>query len=60
MRPVPLMLTGGLTALAVAYLSPLIADPELHAWAMALGITSALIGVDGWRRTRTWNPGDYA
>lgn len=60
MRPVPLMLTGGLTALAVAYLAPLITDPELHTWAMALAITSALIGVDGWRRTRNWNPGDYA
>lgn len=60
MRPVSLLLTGGLSALAVAYLIPLINDPELHAWAMAGGIVAALIGVDGWRRTRTWNPGDYA
>ena len=59
-RPVPLMLTGGLIALTVAYLSPLITDPTAHIAAIAASLAGALVGVDGWRLSRTWNPGDYA
>jgi hypothetical protein len=60
MRPVSLMLTGGFLTFAAAYVLPLATDPTLHNAVWTLAITAALMGVEGWRRTRTWNPGDYA
>jgi hypothetical protein len=60
MRPVSLMLTGGFLTFAAAYVLPLITDPTLRKAVWALTITAALICIEGWRRTRTWNPGDYA
>lgn len=60
MRPVPQMLSGGFLTLTAAYLSPLITDPTYTQAAWAVAVIGALIGLDGWRRTKTWNPGDYA
>jgi hypothetical protein len=54
------MLSGGFLTVTVAYLSPLATDPTLRNAVWALTITAALICIEGWRRTRAWNPGDYA
>jgi hypothetical protein len=54
------MLTGGFLTLAAAYLSPLATDPTYTQAAWAVAVIGALLGLDGWRRTKTWNPGDYA
>lgn len=60
MRPVPQMLSGGFLTLTATYLSPLATDPSDTNTAWAVALVGALIGLDGWRRTKTWNPGDYA
>jgi hypothetical protein len=54
------MLTGGFLTITAAYLSPLATDPTDTNTAWAVAVIGALLGLDGWRRTRTWNSGDYA
>lgn len=60
MRPIHLMLCGGFTVLALAYLAPLITDLTLLHVAWSVGVAAAIAGMEGRRRARNWNPGDYA
>jgi hypothetical protein len=54
------MLSGGFLSLTAAFVSPLYTNPTQHVLAWAIAAGAAFVAVVGWRRSKHWNPGDYA